>query len=99
RDRNVTGVQTCALPISNRRGVLEFRNKEPVIDVRDCLLDQLIAVKLHRVSILVIDLLPERLELLFGKVLVQRILLHLGFVAVGRSEERRVGSGGSGTWA
>src|SRR5207249_7461897 len=32
RDRNVTGVQTCALPISHRAGVVEPEFRDPVVD-------------------------------------------------------------------
>ena len=50
--------------------------------MRDSFPDQFITIKGYRIRILVVDLLPECLELRLGKVLVQRVLFHLGFMAV-----------------
>ena len=53
-----------------------------VIDVCDSLADQLLTVKLHRISILVVDVTPECLELLLVEVVIQGIFLHLGLMAI-----------------
>ena len=45
--------------------------------------DQLGAVKIDGVGVLVVDLTPQRLKLFLGKVLVKRVILNLGFVTVG----------------
>ena len=62
--------------------VLQLRNKQPVIDMRDGFPNQFFTIERHRICILVVDLVPECLELRLGKVFVQRILFHLGFMTV-----------------
>ena len=48
------------------------------------LTNQLIAVKLNGISILMIDLLPQCLELSSCKVIIQRIIFHLCLVTIGK---------------
>ena len=67
----------------NGRRVAQFGNKELRVYVGNGLADQLGAVKLDRVGVLVVDLTPQGLKLFLGEVLVQRVLLDLGFVSVG----------------
>ena len=45
--------------------------------------DQLGAVKIDGVGVLVVDLTPQRLNSRFGEVFVKRVILNLGFVTVG----------------
>ena len=66
-----------------RCGILQLGHKQLVVDVIHGLLHQLCAVERNRVGIFVVDFFPKSLKFLFGKVLVQRVLFHLGLVAVG----------------
>ena len=47
------------------------------------LANQLGAVELHRVGILVVNFTPQSLKLFLGKILIQRIFLHLRFMTIG----------------
>lgn len=68
---------------SNGSRVLQFRNKQLFINVGNGLANQLGAVELHRVGILVVNFTPQSLKLFLGKILIQRIFLHLRFVTIG----------------
>ena len=48
----------------------------------DCLGNQLVAVKVYLISVLVIDLFPQRLEFFLIKVIIQRIVFHFRFASV-----------------
>ena len=63
--------------------VLQLGNKELFINMGNGVADQLGAVKIDGVGVLMVDLTPKRLKLFLGKVLVKRIFLNLGFVTVG----------------
>src|SRR5207249_6573503 len=84
RDRNVTGVQTCALPIFVARiGEEATLALEAVLEAGEHRVQRLAEVR---------DLVVRGLN---GKPLVQRGRRDLGGApAHGRSEERRVGKGG-----
>ena len=47
------------------------------------LANQLGAVELHRVGILVVNFTPQSLELFLGKILIQRIFFHFRFMTIG----------------
>ena len=44
--------------------------------------NQLIAVKMHRITPFVIDVIPERLEFFLEEIVIQRIFLHLCHMAI-----------------
>ena len=71
------------LLLSHGGSILQLRDHQLVINVSDGLTDQLVTVEGNRIGILVIDLLPKLLEFLAVEVIIQRIVLDLGIVAVG----------------
>ena len=68
---------------SNGSRVLQLRNKQLFINVGNGLANQLGAIELHRVGILVVNFTPQSLKLFLGKILIQRIFLHLRFMTIG----------------
>ena len=68
---------------SNGSRVLQFRNKQLFINVSNGLANQLGAVELHRVGILVVNFTPQSLKLFLGKILIQRIFFHFRFMTIG----------------
>ena len=63
--------------------VLQLGNKELFVNMGNGVADQLGAVKINGVGVLVVDLTPQRLKLSLGEVFVKRVILNLGFVTVG----------------
>src|SRR5690606_40200307 len=94
RDFHVTGVQTCALPISDglalgdeRLGLLDLHRQPGPLgpDLPAA------AVEVREAVTLLLDALREGVQL--GEALGEGLLLGAGLVAL-RSEERRVGNEG-----
>src|SRR5207237_4222462 len=83
RDSSVTGVQTCALPISlaTVADCVEFVGKQPQSRVREYL------------SVADLLLLPSQSES-FGLTALEAMACEVPVIATRRSEERRVGKEG-----
>ena len=62
--------------------VLELGHKKFIINMPDCIPNQLIAVKMHRITPFVIDVIPERLKFFLEEIVIQRIFLHLCHMAI-----------------
>src|SRR5699024_11945714 len=93
RDRNVTGVQTCALPISNKRCQITTHARihvQPDIET----LRQFTQLGYG------IDYAVGKTWCRTGKhqSIVIYGVLHLTWISATRSEERRVGKGCRGRW-
>ena len=58
-------------------GVLQLGDEHLLVDVPDCLGDELLAVERDGVRVLVVDVTPEGLELLLVEVVVERVLTDL----------------------
>src|SRR5699024_11911524 len=93
RDRNVTGVQTCALPISQRVAVLDAPYR---LSVRNALIPEPKADEV-RVKILWVGICGSDLEAYRGTRAPEFLSIPARLGHEVRSEERRVGKGrGSG---
>src|SRR5260370_9943518 len=85
RDSSVTGVQTCALPISNQKGILEVRNR---ISEQ---FNLVLRTQAEKVRCLAFNPDGKRLALIDD--------LESGTVWICRSEERRVGKECRSRWS
>src|SRR5256884_3793445 len=83
RDVAVTGVQTCALPISKRNRIVIDLNKAPA--------DQRVPVRAERSR--------SRVGRVLGFIGIILVLVVVGMLAGGRSEERRVGKECRSRWS
>ena len=64
-------------------GILQLCYEHFIINMCNCLSNQFIAVELYGISIFVIDIIPECLELLLVEVVIQCVFLNLRFMAIG----------------
>ena len=63
-------------------GILQLCHEHLVINMRDCLSNQLITVKFYGISIFVVNIIPKHLEFLLVEVIIQCILLNLRLMAI-----------------
>src|SRR5699024_11846122 len=92
RDRNVTGVQTCALPISRALASARFlplREDSPMTDHRDTPTPE------DRAEANARDL-ADRGMAVTARAVREAAGVRMAVAAAARSEERRVGKGGRG---
>src|SRR5207249_8369915 len=89
RDRNVTGVQTCALPI--------YLGRPPHFPVEHH--ERSRALGVERAAVQQVRQGPDRREAVVERVQhVRRTFVEHHVLHFGRSEERRVGKGGRSGW-
>lgn len=62
-------------------GVLQLADIEFTVNMRDCLGNQFIGIEINSIGVLVVDGIPEFLELCFFKPSVQRISRTFGLLA------------------
>src|SRR5699024_11715103 len=93
RDRNVTGVQTCALPILYSIATLVLaRNEEQVQKLTADFIGTYLPQEWEDAAQRVVDAVV-------GSTQQSTLMLVLSVVLALRSEERRVGEGGRCRWA
>ena len=63
-------------------GVLQLADIEFTVNMRDCLGNQFIGIEINSIGVLVVDGIPEFLELCFFKPSVQRIFQNLWLVGI-----------------
>src|SRR5438034_6434818 len=92
RDHCVTGVQTCALPISWLRGNLE------AMSVRDCIRGTRLDTISAKNAAVIVNVVNLGVALCAAHPVLSRVLRRLDINAI-RSEERRVGKECRSRWS